>query len=196
MLIRATAFWSRLENPIVEVTLGEAGSTGRVIPPCGFVSANGTCRQRSNLGASRSYGLETEIEARPADRWTLSLTHSWNPTEVIEAPGNEQLIGKSILGQADHTLTGRLRWVDPRIADVSITGRYVSRRFDDDLNTLDLDAFFTTDLRAARSVTANLELFGTVENVLDTEYTVNRARDGSYRIAGPRRFEAGVRGRW
>ncbi|MGH7503402.1 MAG: TonB-dependent receptor [Longimicrobiales bacterium] len=196
VLIRTTAFWARLDHPIIEVTLGVAGSTGQTIEPCGFVSRNGTCRQRRNLGASESYGLESEIEVRPGARWTFALSHTWNQTEFTAAPGQEHLIGKSNRGQPEHTLTARARWADSRIADFSLSGRYVGERFDDDLNTLVLESFFTADLRAARRLTAHWELFTALENVFNTEYAVNRAPDGTYRISGPRRFEAGLKGRW
>jgi iron complex outermembrane receptor protein len=82
------------------------------------------------------------------------------------------------------------------VGDVALTGRYVGRRFDDDLSTLVLEPFFVLDARAARPLTSRWEVFGSVENLFDRVYAINKAPDGSFRIAAPRRFEAGLRGQW
>jgi outer membrane cobalamin receptor len=196
LLARVTGYWTRLHNPIVEITIGTAAGGTRNIPPCGSVSAGGACRQRGNLGTVRSRGLEAELEMSPAPGWSLAVSHVWSATEVTSAPGQEQLVGRSLIGQAPHVLSLRLRNRSIRAGDVSLSGRYVGRRFDDDLNTRELEPFFVLDAQASRPLAGRWEIFGAIENALDREYAINRAPDGSFRVAQPRRVEAGLRGRW
>ncbi len=196
MLARVTGYLTRLDHPIVEITTGVAEGGSQDIAPCGRVSAGGACHVRGNLGAVRTWGVESELELVPGPGWSLSLSHAWSGTEVTRAPGQEQLIGRALIGQAAHVLTARVRNRSPMLGDIALTGRYVGRRYDDDLNTLVLEPFFVLDARASRPLIGRWEAFGSVENLFDRTYAINRAPDGSYRIAAPRRFEAGLRGTW
>jgi outer membrane receptor protein involved in Fe transport len=196
VVVRATGFWSRLTNPIIDMTIGFAEGGPRNIPPCGTITAGGTCRQRRNLGASRSYGAETELEFQPHPGWRLMGGYTWNRTEVTKAPGQEQLIGKSTRAVPEHSLTARAEYAHPMFGHTALTGRWVGRRYDDDLNTLQLDPFFVLDARLTRRIAAHWEAFGGVENLLGEEYAVTRTTDGSVRIGAPRLVQVGVRANW
>jgi outer membrane cobalamin receptor len=193
---RVTGFWSRVDDPILEVTLATAGTTGRIIAPCGFVPAGGACRQRRNVGAFRTLGVETELEGRL--HRTLMLRGSWvyNPTEVIEAPTQPALVGKIGKGTAKHQATVSAFFENPTWFDLSLTTRYVGARYDDDMNSLHLESFFVSDARLARRITAKSSIFVAVENLFDREYPATRAASGIVRLGSPRLAEAGLRYRW
>lgn len=192
-LVRVTGFWVRMTDPIVEVTVSEAGAASRVLVPCGFVPAGGVCRQRRNLDAFRSAGLEAEIELRPAAAWMLHASYLWNPTEVVRAPTNPELEGNRGARSPEHVLTAGARWASPAIADIAVTGRWVGRRFEDDINSLELDSFFVLDALVTRDVRRDLRLFAGIENLFDNEYETSRAASGLVRTGGPRMIRAGVR---
>ena len=193
---RLTGFWNRLTNPISDVTIGVATGGTRTIPPCGVTTAGGTCRQRQNLGASRSYGIEAELEFQPFMNWRLSGSYSWNPTEVTEAPGQPQILGKAARGVARHALTARADYSNARLADVAVTARFIGDRFDDDINALPLESFFLLEARVSRAVNHHWEVFGGLENILNESYAVTKASNGSIRMGAPRLALAGVRARW
>jgi outer membrane receptor protein involved in Fe transport len=192
-IVRLTAFWARMQDPIVEVTVEEAGGTSRVLVPCGFVPAGGVCRQRRNLETFRSTGLEAEAEFRLGPAWTVGGTWLWNPTEVVSAPSNPELEGNRGSRTPEHAFTGSVRWIDPAIAEVAVTSRWVGRRYEDDLNSLVLDPFFVADARLARSIGLHWQLFLNIENLFDAEYETSRATSGLVRIGGPRTLRGGVR---
>ncbi len=194
-VVRLTGFLNRLTDPIVDVTMGVATGGTRVIAPCGSVPSGGTCRQRHNLGLFRSYGMEAELELTPADNWRLRGTYSWNPTEVIEAPGQPQILGKSARSVAEHSATGRADYLNPRIVDVALTARWVGERFDDDVNTITLESFFVLDLGLSRDIMRRWQVFTGVENVLGNEYAISK-NAGNVRTGAPRLFLTGVRARW
>jgi outer membrane receptor protein involved in Fe transport len=192
-LVRVTGFWARMAEPIVEVTVAEAGATGRLLVPCGFVPAGGVCRQRRNLDAFRSAGVEAELELRPAPAWLLAASWLWNPTEVLRAPTNPELEGNRGARSPEHAFTVMARWTDPSIVDLALTGRWVGRRFEDDVNSLALDPFFVVDARASRDVRRNVQLFAGIENLFDSEYETSRAATGLVRTGGPRMIRGGLR---
>lgn len=193
---RVTGFSSVVKDPALEVTLALAGATGRTIAPCGFVPAGGTCRRRENIEEFRTSGIETEIEARPSRYWTLGASYSWNPTEITKAPTQQQLVGKVARGTAKNQATLLVGFDNPAIVSVNLTTRYVGKRFDDDVNVLELGAFTVADVRVARRLTSSANAFVTIENIFDREYPATRAANGFVRIGGPRFIEGGLQYRW
>ena len=196
LLARVTAFTSQVRDPIVEVTIGTAGATGRPIVPCGFVPAGGTCRQRQNLERFRAAGMETELEWRIDRAWQLAGSYLFNPTEVTRAPNNPELVGNEGSRTPRHSLTTTLRFDDPAVVDAAVTGRYIGSRFEDDLNQFRLPSFFLVDARLARRITAGWTAFVTVENVADREFITAIPSSGLQRVGAPRTFIAGTRVQW
>ncbi len=192
VVARLTGFWNVVKDPAVEVTLALAGAQGRAIPPCGFVPAGGTCRRRENIGEFVTYGVETELEARPHRYWTLGGSYVWNPTEITEAPSQPQLEGKVARGTAEHQGTAFVGFDNPDIVFFSVTTRFVGSRWDDDANVLPLESFVVTDARVSRRLTSSASVFVTVENIFDREYPTTRAANGFVRLGGPRFIEGGL----
>ncbi len=191
-----TGFWTHVDNPIIEATVEEVGPTARPIAPCGFVPAGGVCRQRRNLEGFRSLGLEATARLLLADYWLLQGSYIWNPTEVVSAPDNPELEGNSGSRTAEHSFTAGIQYADPSTVDASVLGRFVGRRYEDDLNSLLIDPFFVVDVRVARSLHRNLEGYASVENLFDVEYEAALSTSGLVRIGAPRTVVAGVRMRF
>ncbi|MGH7711128.1 MAG: TonB-dependent receptor, partial [Gemmatimonadaceae bacterium] len=193
---RLTAFWNTVYDPVQEITIALAGSTPRVIAPCGQIAAGGVCRQRQNLEAFYTHGIEADVEAYPHRFWSLRGSFAWNPTEIRRAPTQPQLVGKVARGNSRHQYSASVAYSNPSHANVSLTTRFVGRRFDDDLNTLQLESFYVSDARVSRQLTSRATLFASLENIFDREYPISRAASGLVRVGSPRLFEAGMQYRW
>ncbi|MGE0554788.1 MAG: TonB-dependent receptor [Gemmatimonadales bacterium] len=196
VVLRLTAFLSRVSDPIIDATIGVTGSTGATIAPCGFVPANGTCRQRGNAGSLRTAGLESEIELYPHRDLSIWAAYTFNPTRISAPADQEELDGKQSRSAARHTVSAIVSYQNPRVLSLSFTGRYVGARFDDDLNTLRLDPFLVLDARAERRLLKRASLQLKVENLFDKEYRVNRTAGGFSRRGMPRFATAGLAVRW
>ncbi len=192
VLLRFTGFWANVSDAILDATIQEATSPG-VIAPCGFVPAGGVCRQRSNVGTLRSTGLETEIQIRPAGAWLLAASHELNPTQITDAPGRAEIVGNRALGSPVHRATFRIGHVDPRTLEVVATGRYLGKRFDNDLNTAEIADSFLIDLRVRRRISRTLTAFGSLQNVFDTVAEISHDASDFIRVAAPRTFVGGLR---
>lgn len=193
---RLTSFWNTVHDPVQEITIGQAGTSPRVIAPCGQIAAGGACRQRQNLDAFYTHGIETDVEAYPHRFWSLRGSYTWNPTEITKAPTQPQLVGKAARGNSRHQYSVGVAYSNPSLANASLTTRFVGRRFDDDLNSLELESFYVTDVRASRQLTSRARLFASVENVANREYAISRAASGFVRVGSPRLFEGGMQVRW
>jgi outer membrane receptor protein involved in Fe transport len=194
LLVRLGGFWNRVQDAVIDVTVGIATADGQVIDPCGAILKDQVCRQRRNVASLRTAGLETEIEYHPAPAWSLWGSYTYNPTRVT-APG-QPMDGKRARGSTRHVATAFITWENPRLLGVSLEGRYVGTRYDDDLNTLELGDFALMGLRLNRRLGDQVSAWIKVENLFDTQYEVTRGTTGLVEIGGPRWALAGIRASW
>nr|WP_228531147.1 MULTISPECIES: TonB-dependent receptor [Myxococcaceae] len=180
LTLRATGFWNRLEDPITNVTLAEP------LP-------DGSTRQRQNLGAARVQGVELGAEARFLRVWTALAAYTFVDSRVLEAPGNEALVGKELPQDPRHRATLQLAFDDPRLVTATAQLRVTGPQFEDDLNESGMGGVALVDLSLGRRLYRGLELFGAVENLFDREYLVGRA--GVDTVGAPRMFRLGLRWR-
>jgi outer membrane cobalamin receptor len=194
ILMRVTGFTNRVASPIIDKTIGTAGATATVIAPCGLMPARQTCSQRQNVPALRSNGIESDFSWRPLDAWRFSAGYSYNATR-LKAPG-QAVDGKEAIRSAPSAAMAGIAFDNPRWFSAAIEGRYVGRRFEDDLNTIKLDQFTVVGLRINRDVgkriTANLK----VDNLFDKKFEVSRTAAGIAEMGAPRWTTVGLETRW
>jgi outer membrane receptor protein involved in Fe transport len=196
LVTRFTLFLSTVSDPIIDATVGTAGSTARVIAPCGNVPAGGTCRLRENVGSLRTSGLESEIEAYPHRDLSLWLSYTFNPTRFSAPPSEPGLDGNASRGAARHIASMIITYWNPSVLAASTTVRYVGSRFDDDLNNIRLDPFWVVDVKFERQVFRTTSAYFKVENLFDREYEITRSAGGFARRGLPRFAIGGFRVRW
>jgi iron complex outermembrane receptor protein len=172
-VLRLSAFRNDLRDPIVNVSTGP------------------NTRQRQNLGMARIQGFELDGRWNFAPHWSADISTTLADTEVTEAPGQPQLVGKE-LPQAPR-LQGHfgLSFDDPSRWTASLSVRYVGEQYENDINTLPMGDVWLTDLFASWHANPQLELFLAVENLFDQTYLVGRS--GVDTTGQPRFVHGGVR---
>ncbi len=174
-LLRATGFWTALHRPIVNATLSAP-------------LLDGAQRQRQNLGEARVRGVETALEGRPWRGWSVLLAYDLIDALVTQHP---TLVGKRLPQDPAHRATAAVAFRDPELLFATLELRVLGAQYEDDLNTLPLDPVALLSASLARPVTESLELYATVENVLDQTYVVGRA--GVDTIGAPLAARVGLR---
>ena len=176
---RATGFWNELRDPIVNVTLDPLDPS---------------LRQRQNLGQARIRGIEAEVGWRIARAWLATAAYTFVDSEVTEAPGQPQLLGKDLPQDPRHRASASLAFDDPRLLAAVVQVRVLGRQYEDDLNTLPMDGVALVDLSVSRRIGESVQVVLAVENLLDAEYLVGRA--GVDTVGQPRFVHGGVRVRF
>jgi outer membrane receptor protein involved in Fe transport len=174
---RVTGFWNDLADPVVNVTLDPG--------------ADPNLRQRQNLGRARIRGLEAEAGWRIGRTWLATASYTFVDSEVVEAPGQPQLLGKELPQDPRHRAAVALAFDDPRILAAAVQLRWLGRQYEDDLNTLPMEGVALLDVSASRSLGRGVTLFLSVENLLDEAYLVGRA--GVDTVGQPRFVHGGIR---
>ncbi|WP_332679027.1 TonB-dependent receptor [Brevundimonas sp.] len=188
--LTATAFWNRIEDAVVNVTIGQGPAT---FPRAGFVPAGGVLRQRRNAGTIEATGIELDGRFELTDALFLRAALSATDARVDGGAQAPQLTG---LRPAQAPIWSAVAGVDWRPADrLSLAAdlRWESRRFEDDLNSRVLDAAGTIDLRAEWTMTPSAVLWLAADNLFDAEIETAETGTGVASFGPPRTFSAGVR---
>jgi outer membrane cobalamin receptor len=118
--------------------------------------------------------------------------HAFNEAIITAAPGEPQLVGKWSVDAPTQVSALSITWSKPRWLTVLAQGRYVGRRYQDDLNRLPLDEQVLADLMLSRDLGQTWSVHAAVLNAFDEEYLIQN-EPADQEIGLPRRFQAGVR---
>jgi outer membrane receptor protein involved in Fe transport len=156
--LRSTFFWNVIDGPVANVTQS--------------VTPQLITRQRGNLGSTGSRGIEIETEARLTSSFMVSGGYQFADATVLEANGPSQ---DKLLPQVPrHEFTFQALYATAKFPTIALQGRYQSEQFDDDLNLLRLEPFFTMDAFVSKHLNPRLEIFAGGENLLNNRYTIGR----------------------
>lgn len=191
----ATLFWNRIEDAIVNVTIGVGPGIIPALPRAGFIPAGGVLRQRQNAGTIDATGIELNAEHR-LDRITLVAALSWTDAEVDGGSAAPQLTGLRPAQAPEWSAIAGLDWRATDRLTLSSRARYESARFDDDLNSRVLDAAVTFDARADWRVRDGVTLYAAADNLFDEEVEVSQTSDNVAGYGPPRTLRAGMSLAW
>ncbi len=168
--LSATAFYNRLDDAVANVTLSP------------------TLRQRRNVDAVVAKGVELTAAAA-LGRFDLSASYAYSHSRV-RAPG-EAFDGLRPSQTPAHAASGTIAWRPREGATLSTTLRYVSRQYEDDLQSDALPAAVTLDALARLPLTRGTSIVLRGENLFD-EQVVTRNSGGSIDLGTPRTLWIGV----
>lgn len=182
--LSATLFTNRLEDAIANVTIARGPGT---FPGVGFVSAAGVFRQRQNLDAIRSNGVEIDASIA-ADDWRVHASYAYTDAVVRSSGIAVGLSGLRPAQVARHNTSATLGW-----KGLSVTTRYVGPQFEDDQNIRRLRSAVTLDGTLSLPVLRGLALSLRAENITDTRIEAAVSATGVVERASPRTLWIGLR---
>jgi vitamin B12 transporter len=183
MTLRTTLFSNRLTNAIANVTLGAGPGT---FPGVGFVAAGGAYRQRQNVDAIRSRGVELDARWSNGD-WSVQASAALTDARVRSAGLALPLNGLRPAQVPKYSASATLGW-----KGISATARYVAQQFEDDLNRRRLKDALTLDATASVPLTKALALSLRVENLTNARVETAISATGVVERATPRAFWVGL----
>lgn len=186
----ATLFWNRIEDAIVNVTIGKGPGT---FPRAGFVPAGGVLRQRQNAGTIEATGIE--LTARRSLPGGLSLDGAVSVTDARMDGGSAapQVTGLRPAQAPIWSATAGLDWRASDRLTLAAQARYESKRFDDDLNSRVLDAAVVVDARAEWRLTPAAMIWVAADNLFDEAVEVSETGTGVEGYSPPRTLRLGLR---
>jgi len=138
LTVRTTWFDNRIRNPVSNVSLNQGG----------------TQLQRQNLGRTRIWGIQSDVDYRLGTAWRISGGYLYNQAKVVEFAANPVLVNNcnGIAGAScflpqvpTHRGSMRVAYVNPKYATIALGVQVIGRQFDDDLNARFVPAAALTD---------------------------------------------------
>jgi outer membrane receptor protein involved in Fe transport len=177
--VRTTWYDNRVENPVSNVTIGV------------------NTQQRQNLGRTRIWGVQSDVDYRLGAAWRFSAGYLYNDAKVKEFAANPTLVGKFLAQVPKHRGSAQAVY-SHRLATVAVRAQFLGRQFDDDQNVRivpgedepGLPGYAMVDITASAPLGRNLDLFVGVQNLFDEEYFVGTLPTT---IGSPRLVNGGVR---
>ena len=158
LFVRGNFFWSVIDDSIANVTLS---TTPALIT-----------RRRQNLGAIRARGVELSATTKFGRHWEIAGEYLLTDSTVLRFPANRALEGLIVPQVPKHQVNFQVTYANAQWL-VGTQGRFVSRQFDDDQNTLPLRRFFTIDADVSRVVTERVRLFVAAQNLNGRRYEIS-----------------------
>jgi len=184
-----TLFWNELADAIGNVTVARGPGS---FPGAGFVAAGGAYRQRQNLAAVRSRGIELWGRLAYGD-WRIDAAYALTDARVRADGAAAPLDGRRPAQTPRHQASATIARAPARGPGASLTARYVGRQFEDDLETRRLDAAFTLDAVATLPLMRSFALRLRAENLLDAEVEAGIGDTGIVDRGTPRTLWLGLR---
>ena len=182
LIWRSSWFYNKFTNPISNVTIATTPTT--------------ITRQRQNLGQTRIWGLQSEVEYRLQNYWRLGMAYMYDVAKVKEGRPDStgvSLVGKYLAEVPMHRGSMELSYSNPRYVTAAASFQITGGQYDDDLNTLWLPYYNTVDFNVSRKLIRGLDAFFGVQNVLNREFYVQR---GPTTTGGPRLVTGGLEYAW
>ncbi|OWK29620.1 TonB-dependent receptor plug domain-containing protein [Sphingomonas mucosissima] len=139
----------------------------------------------SNIGRAKAEGVEIGLAMRPVERFTVSASYSHIDSENRSAG----FVGNDLARRPEDSVSVSADYRFPFGLALGATVLAVGDSFDNAANTVRLDGYTLTNLRAELPLNDRLSLYGRVENVFDADYrvvanygTIGRAAFGGLRV--------------
>ena len=186
--IGLTFFYSRLDNAIANVTLGQGPGN---FPGVGFVAAGGTYRQRQNLDAIVSKGIEADARFDLTDQFALKLGYAFVDAKVRGSGASAVLDGLRPAQVPRHFGNATLAYTADKVS-ASSTLRYIGAQFEDDANLRALADAWTIDFDLGFEIGSGLHLQLRGENLFDARVEAAISGSGVIERANPRTLWLGA----
>jgi outer membrane receptor protein involved in Fe transport len=196
--VRSVWYDNRVSNPVSNVTV--TGATAAALSTACAVAGT-TCQQRQNVGRTKIWGWQNDVDYRAGSNWRVGAGYLYNQAKVREFESNPALVGKFLPQVPEHRGSVHVAYTNPRIASLSGSVLFIGRQFNEDLNTgtvpgesaPGLPGYATVEFSASRDITRNVEVFFGVQNLFDEQYYVGLAPTT---IGSPRLVNGGLRVRF
>ena len=184
---RSSWFVNKFTNPVSNVTTAFTGPAN---------NPTTTTRQRQNLGKTRIWGLQSEVEYRVRNYWRVSAAYLYDIAKVKEGrpdPTGTSIVGNFLAEVPKHRGSMELSYSNPRFVTAAASVQITGGQYDDDVNNLWLPYYSVVDFNVSRKIIRGLDAFFGVQNVLNREFYVQRAPTT---IGAPRLVTGGLEYTW
>jgi iron complex outermembrane recepter protein len=147
-------------------------------------TVSATLQEGINAGKAKSQGIELEAEQKIAVGLTLFANYTYTDSEMVENAANPASVGKQLIQVPEHLLNAGVSYEQGPFS-LSLTGRYVSKRYGSDTNTDVIDGVYSSydpytliDTKISYKMNQFAEISFSVNNIFDEDYYIYYKGEG------------------
>jgi vitamin B12 transporter len=186
--LNVTAFWNQLDGAIANVSLGNGPA---VFPQVGFVAAGGVFRQRLNVDGITVKGIEATATL-PVGDFRLSASYAYTDARVRASGPALPLNGKRPAQTPQNQGSATVAYAPVAGPQGSISVRYASAQFEDDLEARRLPRALTVDGVVSLPITKYIRFIARAENLFDEKVVSGISATGIEDLGTPQTFWLGL----
>ena len=175
VFLRANYFWNKIHDAVGNRTIS---TTPALIT-----------RQRQNIGDILAKGAEVELEANLPKHIVTRTAYEYSDSTVSRSL-DPSLLGLRTPQVPLHAASQSIMYSSRRWSG-TVLGRYVTRQFDDDINSFLLPSYFTMDVMLRWRLGSRVEPYVACENLFNRDYFTGRTPTPT--LGTPRLVRAGLR---
>ena len=181
----ASAFHHWIHEAIANVPVTDPAMIAAIF---GTIPPGGTGMQRQNVDEARVYGIQSSLEWRPDNCWTLGLDAVWSETEFTSSKSQPLLEGQPFPLAPEIRMIGHVEYRPTDRWSFFTDIEYGDSRFDDALGARELASYTSVRLGTSWQASDRLTLHGRIENLFDEDIPTGLASDGLRSYGQPRAF--------
>nr|WP_246623195.1 TonB-dependent receptor [Sphingomonas colocasiae] len=135
--------------------------------PLTGICANRPYGTYDNIARARAKGLEFLLEMKPVEALDFTASYSFTDAEN-RTPGAN--FGKDLARRPRHTVTATVDYAPMEGLSLGADVLHVGDSFDNAANSVRLDSYVLTGIRAAYTIDGRFTLYGRVDNLFDVNY--------------------------
>lgn len=128
--------------------------------------------RRENIDRADIYGAEIDIRYMFSEHFALLANYTFSNSKITDTglENGKNLNGKYLIETPKHLAFAAFIWQN-KIVDFTITCKYKSKQWIDDLNTVPLGDWIDFDMKLQKKINNNFTAALTIQNIVDRRYT-------------------------
>lgn len=126
--------------------------------------------QNSNIGKSRSQGIEAMADFQLSRRWKAAMGYTYTDATIVSNAVDPTLVGKDLPEVVPHVGTLGVGYHGSDGLTIYVQGRFLSQSYGEPANVRPQPAHNVVDMSVSRPVTSWLDLYARGANIFDEQY--------------------------
>ncbi|QHG90555.1 TonB-dependent receptor [Sulfurimonas sp. CVO] len=129
-------------------------------------------KEKTNVGEVEIQGIEFEADYAFTDAWKLLANYTYNESKIKKFEANSALEGKYLTYVPKNKASVSIEYMNPNFINIVASGRYVGKRYSDDMNSESsaYESYTLYDLKLSRKITKNSQFEVSVDDLFDKGY--------------------------
>lgn len=128
-----------------------------------LIAYNSSTSKYENINKARTKGSELEFSFKAAEKLEIGANYTYTKAR-------DRVTGRDLVKRPKNQAGFDINWSYSQKGSINLETSYVGHRWDDTANIRKIKPYFKVDIATYYNLTANIQIFGRIENLFDRVY--------------------------